>query len=282
MKVVIVGAGSVGSSIARELLSHKHEILLIDLKPEVIGRSGLRGAHWLVGDACELSTLQDAKLEDADVVVSATGDDKVNLVVSLLAKTEFGIGRTVGRVNNPKNDWMFNDSWGVDVAVNTPQLMTALVEEAVEIGDLVRLLTLQTGVSSLVEFTVPHDSHAIGLTVGDIDWPEDSTLVAILRDQAPITPSRDDVIDGGDELFFVTTIAAEDQLRELLSPGSGDGHGSGEGQAPGDGQASGDARARGEVPASDLSPEEGAPATPARATGGPATADQLDDDGFDG
>ncbi|MFP5313420.1 MAG: potassium channel family protein, partial [Actinomycetes bacterium] len=148
MKVVIVGAGSVGSSIARELLSHKHEILLIDLKPEVIGRSGLRGAHWLVGDACELSTLQGAKVEDADVVVSATGDDKVNLVVSLLAKTEFGVGRTVGRVNTPKNDWMFNDSWGVDVAVNTPQLMTALVEEAVEIGDLVRLLTLQTGVAS--------------------------------------------------------------------------------------------------------------------------------------
>ena len=240
MKVVIVGAGSVGSSIARELLAHKHEILLIDLKPEVIGRSGLRGAHWLVGDACELSTLQDAKLEDADVVVSATGDDKVNLVVSLLAKTEFGVGRTVGRVNNPKNDWMFNDSWGVDVAVNTPQLMTALVEEAVEIGDLVRLLTLQTGVSSLVEFTVPHDSHAIGLTVGSIDWPEDSTLVAILRDQAPITPSRDDVIDGGDELFFVTTIAAEDQLRELLSPGSSQGPGSLHGEEAFGGTASSD------------------------------------------
>ena len=222
MKVVIVGAGSVGSSIARELLSHKHEILLIDLKPEVIGRSGLRGAHWLVGDACELSTLQGAKVEEADVVVSATGDDKVNLVVSLLAKTEFGVGRTVGRVNNPKNDWMFNDSWGVDVAVNTPQLMTALVEEAVEIGDLVRLLTLQTGVASLVEFTVPHDSHVIGSTVGDIEWPDDSTLVAILRDHAPITPSRDDVIDGGDELFFVTTIAAEDELRALLSRDAAD------------------------------------------------------------
>ncbi|MCT9871807.1 potassium channel family protein [Paenarthrobacter aurescens] len=223
MKVVIVGAGSVGSSIARELLAHKHQILLIDLKPEVIGRSGLRGARWLVGDACELSTLQDAKLEDADVVVSATGDDKVNLVVSLLAKTEFGVGRTVGRVNNPKNDWMFNDSWGVDVAVNTPQLMTALVEEAVEIGDIVRLLTLQTGVASIVEFTVPHDSHVIGSTVGGIDWPEDATLVAILRDQAPITPTRDDVLDGGDELFFVTTIAAEDGLRALLSPASDDG-----------------------------------------------------------
>ncbi|WP_035748966.1 potassium channel family protein [Arthrobacter sp. 35W] len=218
MKVVIVGAGSVGCSIARELLSHEHEILLIDPKPEVIGRSGLRGARWLVGDACEISTLREAKLDEADVVVSATGDDKVNLVVSLLAKTEFGVGRTVGRVNNPKNDWMFDDSWGVDVAVNTPRLMTALVEEAVEIGDLVRLLTLQTGVASLVEFTVPSDSHLIGSTVGVVEWPQDATLVAILRDEAPIAPSSDDVIESGDELFFVSTIDAEHGLRTLLSP----------------------------------------------------------------
>jgi len=218
VNVVIVGAGSVGCSIARELLSHEHSILLIDPKPEVIGRSGLRGARWLVGDACEISTLKEAKLEDADVVVSATGDDKVNLVVSLLAKTEFGVGRTVGRVNNPKNDWMFDDSWGVDVAVSTPRLMTALVEEAVEIGDLVRLLTLQTGVASLVEFTVPGDSHVIGSMVGTIDWPQDASLVAILRDEAPITPTPDDVVEAGDELFFVTTIPAEDDLRALLSP----------------------------------------------------------------
>ncbi|MGA7207235.1 MAG: TrkA family potassium uptake protein [Specibacter sp.] len=217
MLVVIVGAGSVGCSIARELLSHGHELLLIDPKPEVIGRSGLRGARWLVGDACEISTLREAKLEEADVVVSATGDDKVNLVVSLLAKTEFGVGRTVGRVNNPKNDWMFDDSWGVDVAVNTPRLMTALVEEAVEIGDLVRLLTLQTGVASLVEFTVPGESHIIGQRVGSVIWPHDATLVAILRDEAPITPSADDVMEGGDELFFISTIAAEDELRALLS-----------------------------------------------------------------
>lgn len=220
MLVVIVGAGSVGCSIARELLGHRHEVLLIDPKPEVIGKSGLRGARWLVGDACEISTLREAHVDQADVVVSATGDDKVNLVVSLLAKTEFGVGRTVGRVNNPKNDWMFDDNWGVDVAVNTPRLMTALVEEAVEIGDLVRLLTLQTGVASLVEFTVPEVSHVIGATIGDIEWPQDSTLVAILRDEAPITPSDDDVIEAGDELFFVTTIAAEDELRALLATAS--------------------------------------------------------------
>jgi len=299
VKVVIVGAGSVGSSIARELLSHKHEILLIDLKPEVIGRSGLRGAHWMVGDACELSTLQGAKVEEADVVVSATGDDKVNLVVSLLAKTEFGVGRTVGRVNNPKNDWMFNDSWGVDVAVNTPQLMTALVEEAVEIGDLVRLLTLQTGVASLVEFTVPHDSHVIGSTVGDIEWPDDSTLVAILRDHAPITPSRDDVIDGGDELFFVTTIAAEDELRALLSPDAAESVAQPEeGGTPGGQVPSGanTASAGGDHGGAVSGGAENADAAPGNGDAAPADAGRpgtaqdsrqarqssLEDDGFDG
>lgn len=218
MRVVIAGAGSVGSSIAKELLSHQHEVLLIDEKPEVVGRSGLLGAKWLIGDACELTTLKDARLEEADVMVSATGDDKVNLVVSLLAKSEFGVGRTVGRVNNPKNDWMFDDSWGVDVAVNTPRLMTALVEEAVEIGDLVRLLTLQSGVASMVEFTVPSDSPLAGRTIGSIAWPVDTAVTAILRDDAPITPSSDDVIEPGDELFFICTIAAEDELRAVLIP----------------------------------------------------------------
>ncbi len=217
MRVVIAGAGSVGSSIARELLGNKHEILLIDEKPEAIARSGLKGATWLIGDACELTTLKDARLEDADVVVSATGDDKVNLVVSLLAKSEFGVGRTVGRVNNPKNDWMFDDSWGVDVAVNTPRLMTALVEEAVEVGDLVRLLTLQTGVSSIVEFTVPQDSPLVGATIGSIPLPEDCAVVAVLRDDSPITPSPDDVVEAGDEVFFLAAISAEDELRVALA-----------------------------------------------------------------
>lgn len=232
MRVVIAGAGSVGSSIARELLSNNHDILLIDQKPEVIGRSGLKGAKWLIGDACEITTLKDAQLEEADVVVSATGDDKVNLVVSLLAKSEFGVGRTVGRVNNPKNDWMFDDSWGVDVAVNTPRLMTALVEEAVEVGDLVRLLTLQTGVSSIVEFTVPPDSPLIGERMGAITLPEDCVAVAILRDDAPLHPSADDVVEDGDELFFLAAIAAEDALRTALAARRGTS--AGEDAAPGE------------------------------------------------
>ncbi|KUM30726.1 TrkA family potassium uptake protein [Glutamicibacter sp. JL.03c] len=216
MKVMIAGAGSVGSSIARELVINDHEVLLIDIQPEMAEREDLEGVKWLIGDACELAVLQQARLEDYDVVVSASGDDKVNLVVSLLAKSEFGIRRTVGRVNNPKNEWMFDDAWGVDVAVSTPRLMTALVEEAVEVGDLVRLLTLKTGEVYMVEFTVPHDSALIGRTIGRIPWPEDTTLMAVVRDKTPFPPSADDVVEGGDEIFFITTPQAEPLLRRTL------------------------------------------------------------------
>ncbi|WP_159609426.1 TrkA family potassium uptake protein [Glutamicibacter sp. JC586] len=216
MKVMIAGAGSVGSSIARELVINDHEVLLIDIEPEMAEREDLEGVKWLIGDACELAVLQQARLEDYDVVVSASGDDKVNLVVSLLAKSEFGIRRTVGRVNNPKNEWMFDDAWGVDVAVSTPRLMTALVEEAVEVGDLVRLLTLKTGEVYMVEFTVPHDSALIGRTIGRIPWPQDTTLMAVVRDKTPFPPSADDVIEGGDEIFFITTPEAESLLRRTL------------------------------------------------------------------
>src|SRR5205814_5818605 len=91
-------------------------------------------AEWLLADACELSSLEEARLQDCTVVVAATGDDKVNLVVSLLAKTEYGVPRVVARINHPKNEWLFNESWGVDVAVAPPRLLSALGEGAVTVG----------------------------------------------------------------------------------------------------------------------------------------------------
>ncbi|WP_138926427.1 potassium channel family protein [Glutamicibacter creatinolyticus] len=216
MKVMIAGAGSVGSSIARELLNNGHQVLIIDRDPDPAEQQELPEARWLRGDACELVVLQRAGLDDFNVVVSATGDDKANLVISLLAKSEFGVRRTVGRVNNPKNEWMFDDAWGVDVAVSTPRLMTALVEEAVEVGDLVELLSLKSGAVHLVEFTVPHDSALIGRTMGRVPWPEDTTMVSVVRDKSPFPPTRDDVIEGGDALFFLTTEEAREQLRKVL------------------------------------------------------------------
>jgi trk system potassium uptake protein TrkA len=218
MRVVIAGAGSVGRSIARELLGNGHQVLLVDKDPAAIRVAGVPDAQWLLADACEIASLAEAGLADCDVVVAASGDDKVNLVVSLLAKTEYGVPRTVARVNNPKNEWMFDEAWGVDVAVSTPRLMTALVEEAVSVGDLVRIFTFQQSQANMVELTLPADAPIAGTRVGDIDWPGDTVLVCIIRAERPIAPSRDDTLEAHDELMFVTTPESEDALQKLLSP----------------------------------------------------------------
>lgn len=219
MRVVIAGAGSVGRSIARELLANGHQILLIDKDADDVQAARVPEASWLLADACELSALEEAHLEACDVVVAATGDDKANLVLSLLAKTEFGVPRTVARVNNPKNEWMFDESWGVDVAVSTPRLMTALIEEAVSIGDLVRIFQFQQGKASMVEITLPESSPFAGRRVGDVDWPIDTVLVAIIRDERPIAPTPDDAMEVADELLFITTGEQEDRLQQLVAPG---------------------------------------------------------------
>ena len=219
MRVVIAGAGSVGRSIARELLHNGHQVLLIDKDADDVQAARVPAATWLLADACEISSLHEAGLADCDVVVAATGDDKVNLVLSLLAKTEFGVPRTVARVNNPKNEWMFDEAWGVDVAVSTPRLMTALVEEAVSVGDLVRIFTFGQGQSTMVELTLPDDSPYTGERVGDVPWPNDSVLVGIIREDHAIAPSRDDSLEAHDELLFLATPEIEDILEAMLSPG---------------------------------------------------------------
>ena len=101
--------------------------MLIERQPSMLRPERVRDADWVLADACELSSLEEADLASCDVVVAATGDDKVNLVVSLLAKTEYGVPRVVARVNHPGNEWLYNESWGVDVAVSTPRLLSALV-----------------------------------------------------------------------------------------------------------------------------------------------------------
>lgn len=217
MRVAIAGAGAVGRSIAQELLENGHEVLLVDKDPKAIKVEMVPRAEWLLADACEISSLDDAALERCHVVVASSGDDKVNLVVSLLAKTEYGVPRVVARINHPKNEWLFNESWGVDVAVSTPRLLSALVEEAVSVGDLVRLMTFRQGDANLVELTLPDDAPLNGERVGSINWPRDTALVAILREGRVLVPTKDDTLEAGDELMFVASQDVEDELSDLLS-----------------------------------------------------------------
>ncbi len=220
MRVAIAGAGSVGRSIARELLENGHEVLLIDKTPASIKVSSVPSAEWLLADACEVTSLEEAGLAACQVVVAATGDDKVNLVVSLLAKTEYGVPRTVARVNDPTNEWMFDEAWGVDVAVSTPRIMTALVEEAVSVGDIVRIFTFHQSNTDMLELTLPADSPTVGRRVGDVPWPPDTALVAIIREGRPIVPSADDPLEAGDELLFLATPEMGAALEDLLAPHS--------------------------------------------------------------
>jgi trk system potassium uptake protein TrkA len=220
MRVAIAGAGNVGRSIAMELLDNGHEVLLIEKEPRSLKVDTVPQAEWLLADACEISSLEEAHLQRCHVVIAATGDDKVNLVVSLLAKTEYAVPRVVARVNHPKNEWLFNEAWGVDVAVSSPRLLSALVEEAVTVGDLVRLMTFEQGQVNLVELTLPDDTPLVGQRLGGVKWPGDTALVAILRDGRVLVPTGDDALEGGDELLFVAVPEVEAEIEALLAGGT--------------------------------------------------------------
>jgi trk system potassium uptake protein TrkA len=213
MRSAIAGAGNVGRAIARELLENGHQVLLIDRDPKALKMESVPTAEWLLADACEITSLDLAKLDGCQVLVAATGDDKVNLVASLLGKTEYGVPRVVARVNHPKNEWMFDSSWGVDVAVSTPRIISALVEEAVSVGDVVRLFSFRKGEANLVEITLPDSAKCCGRTVGEVELPEDASLAAIVRDGRVISPQEHDVFAAGDELLFVASAKAEDLLK---------------------------------------------------------------------
>jgi trk system potassium uptake protein len=216
MRVAIAGAGAVGRSIARELLQNEHEVLLIDKEPGKITPDRIPDAQWLLADACEVSNLEKADLEGYDVMIGATGDDKVNLVVSLLAKTEFSVRRVVARINHPNNEWLFTEAWGVDHAVSTPRVLAALVEEAVEIGDVVRLFGLREGQANLVEVTLPESAPMAGKCMRDLDIPNDAALVAIIRGNRVISPTPEEPIESGDEMLFVALPEAEASIRRAV------------------------------------------------------------------
>ena len=216
MRVAIAGAGAVGRSIAAELIDGRHQVMLIEREADQFEPHTVEQADWVLGDACEVSILEESGIEQCDVVIAATGDDKANLVVSLLAKTEFAVRRVVARVNNPANEWLFTDAWGVDVAVSTPRMLAAMVEEAVSVGDLVRLMTFRQGQANLVEVTLPEDTPLAGQPLGGLKLPPDSALIVVLRGGRVIVPQADDALEGGDELLFVATTAVEEDIRAAL------------------------------------------------------------------
>jgi trk system potassium uptake protein TrkA len=218
MRVVIAGAGNVGQFLAADLSERGHDVTVIEQDADVYHKAkGTVDANWIHGDACEPWVLEKADLARADVLVAATGDDEDNLVISLLAKQEFAVPRVVARVNHPKNAWLFNESWGVDIAMSPPHILTSLVEEAVTVGGLVELLTLERGKVRLVELTLPADSPLAGKHVYDLRLPHDCALIAIVRDGHVVIPEPETPLTPGDEILAITTPNSEDQVRRTLT-----------------------------------------------------------------
>ncbi|NNN19695.1 MAG: TrkA family potassium uptake protein [Acidimicrobiaceae bacterium] len=221
MKVVIAGAGNVGSFIAEDLHNAGHEVLVLEQDDQLVAKLSKQiSCRWVVADACEVSSLHKAGVADADVMVAATGDDEDNLVVSLLAKQEFMVPRVVARVNHPKNHWLFNKSWGVDVAVSTPHLLSSLVEEAVSVGTLVRLLSFEQSGARLVEVTLAEDSPAVDRDIAQVGIPKGATIVAVVRTDNIVVPRGDTILRIGDEVLALVSADTEEQVKHLLVGGS--------------------------------------------------------------
>ncbi len=216
MRIGIAGAGAVGRSVARELLDNGHKVLLIERNASEYEPRTVPGAEWLLADACELASLQEAEMQICDVVIAATGDDKVNLAASLLAKTEFEVPRVVARVNDSRNEWLFTAAWGVDVAVSAPRAIVAAVEGAIDVGHLVRLMELRHGRVVVAKLTLPLDNPLVGQRVRDLTLPENTALVTVLRGDRIILPRSDDVLEAGDEMLFIAGSAVEDRIRATV------------------------------------------------------------------
>ncbi|MGH8902068.1 MAG: potassium channel family protein [Egibacteraceae bacterium] len=219
MKVVVAGGGKIGRHLCADLAIRGHDVALIEIADAAVAKAATEGSGVTVirGDACAPPVLELAGVREADVVVAVTGDDEDNLVVSLLAKQEFAVPRVLARVNNPMNEWLFDDQWGVDVAVSPPHMLTALVEEEVSTGDLVSLLRLQHGQVELVEVRLDERSPAIGRRVNQLDLPSDVTLVAVVREEGNVTPCRGTTpLTAGDEVLALCRTGRQEELRARL------------------------------------------------------------------
>ena len=218
MRVVVTGAGAVGRHLSADLADRGHTVVLIDQDVEICAkvREMVPNVTVVQGDACEPWVLEEADLATAEVVVAATGDDEDNLVTSLLAKQEFAVPRVLARVNHPKNEWLFNEQWGVDAAVSPPHILTAMVEEAVTVGDLVRLIRLEGGRISIVEMTLPNGSPSVGRAIYELRLPPDAAVVAILRDGHVVIPQPETVLSSGDEVLALSNPQSERGLRDAI------------------------------------------------------------------
>ena len=216
MYILIVGAGKVGYFLAKRLCHGKHTVGIVE-KDKTMCEDIAKELEALVinGDGCDPRILEEAGIDRADVVAAVTGDDEDNLIICQLAKERFNIGRTVGRVNNPDNEHTFSEL-GVDVPVDSTKIIAKIIEEEVSFSDFVNLMSFKRGKLAIVRVDLPGESPVINKQVQDIQLPQDSVLVSIVRGEEVIVPKGNTVLRTGDDIIALTLIGNEPQLLNLL------------------------------------------------------------------
>jgi trk system potassium uptake protein len=215
LKIVINGGGKVGSYLAAAMVKNEHDVTLIERRAEISEKVALEvpGALIILGDGCDVRYQEDAGVADAQVFVSVTGDDDDNLVACQIAQGVFSVPRPIARVNNPKNEAIFN-ALGIE-GVSSTTIIARLIEEEVSIGDIITLQTLKKGRMALVEVELPASAEG-GRRIKDLKLPEDCVLVAVLRDEQVLIPRGETVLEPGDAVIALTNVAHEKTLKHRL------------------------------------------------------------------
>jgi trk system potassium uptake protein TrkA len=217
MYVVVVGGGKVGFHLTRTLMTEGHEVLLIEKSPEKArGLGSALGEVVRAGDACEVRTLAAAGTQRADVVVAVTGHDEDNLVVCQMAMREFGVERTIARVNNPKNRPIF-ERLGIGQVVDATTLIYNLIEQRVITDGVVPIAALREGDIEIVEIDISPRSRATGVPVKDLPLPKSCLLIAVLRGEQAIVPKGKTRLHQGDTVIALVHRHDEPALKEMFA-----------------------------------------------------------------
>jgi len=205
MNVMIIGGGKIGTYLAHYLVGEGHFVRLVELRKEEKPRLLIDLPEDVIvwGNGTNPDTLEKAGIRKMNVVAAVTGQDEVNLVVTCLARFEFAVPRTIVRINHPKNAWMFNDSMGVDVALNQADLMAAMIAEEMSLGDMITLHKLRKGKFDLVEEKVAPNANAIGKKLKDLKLPDQCTISVVLRKGKMLIPNGEFEFQPADEILAI-------------------------------------------------------------------------------
>lgn len=219
MVVLIVGGGRTGAHLAALLMEQNHQVRLIEHRREVLARihQELLTEVIVEGNPTDPRVLEQAGVQQAQVLAACTANDADNLALCFLGRTRYNVPRIIARINNPRNAWLFDEKFHVDVALNQPAILASLIEEEMSLGDMMTLLKLRRGRYSLVEEKIPAGARAVGVAIRDLDLPEECVIAAIIRKGRMVLPRGVTVLEAGDEVLAVTDRRGAEQLAALLA-----------------------------------------------------------------